>query len=714
MPHLNVAPKDGDIPPFKEFIERLNTLSLSNEGNITQTSSTESIVDFSKQELSVVLLYLDKMKQSQEETRDFHDDLKPFLKEIGDELAKLDDLYRVRGLLVRIVTIREIHEKIEWLLNSKTKQNDADTKLMEAVDLFQRMVKVYEEIAKSSPVENPMRKYVQNVVSHWFFELKARLESKFQIVMKQINWPLTGINSLPGSASTVLGSATFDTLFTALFKIQIPDLEGETENAIRVCLPIELMILPLRKRFLHHFMKKSRTNQLDKPEWYLTQTLNWIKDNSEFLVKNIDPILRLNCDAHDWVSSKIQFICGLLEIVKTKLKADLSELIFDERLFSHTLDEVLSFTRELEVILGGNRLLVRQSCNLFDIYTSDTYFNKLVTLEEKRYNDYIEIILESSTAWLPIITPVDDDDVDEDELRAPEAVDNFVIFLQSISDRSCYISDLSAMQEFIELQLKMIEDFRVRLIQLSRACQDETEVGSNWALSSTYFGIINAINYIIRVLEEWRLTPFFIEATTSCLEHQLDKTISDFKYMLQEMTDRIMSNFDKHLKPKLTKYASLKWFCVQPLDENVRFVSCELLYYISSSMQRLKSQLATGLFSNICHSIARRLNMMVLEDVILKTSFNEEGAKLIARDVQHNMCSLFNSYTSRAEPLFAESTEATTLLNLQRGTAMLLEESIYTPEEDSCLNDLGIEILEPEIALKIAKHRIYVQVVTGN
>lgn len=34
-----------------------------------------------------------------------------------------------------------------------------------------------------------------------------------------------------------------------------------------LCLPIHLLVIPLRKRFLYHFYGARQTNRIDKPEW---------------------------------------------------------------------------------------------------------------------------------------------------------------------------------------------------------------------------------------------------------------------------------------------------------------------------------------------------------------------------------------------------------------------------------------------------------------
>lgn len=59
---------------------------------------------------------------------------------------------------------------------------------------------------------------------------------------------------------------------------------------LNLCLPIRLMITPLKKRFAFHFSGNRRTNRLDRPEWFLTQILTWLRDHLPFLKKYLQPI----------------------------------------------------------------------------------------------------------------------------------------------------------------------------------------------------------------------------------------------------------------------------------------------------------------------------------------------------------------------------------------------------------------------------------------
>lgn len=56
-------------------------------------------------------------------------------------------------------------------------------------------------------------------------------------------------------------------------------------------LPIELLIQPLKKRFLYHFYGNRKTNRIDRPEWYFTQILTWIRDHQDYIGTWVQPVI---------------------------------------------------------------------------------------------------------------------------------------------------------------------------------------------------------------------------------------------------------------------------------------------------------------------------------------------------------------------------------------------------------------------------------------
>lgn len=55
-----------------------------------------------------------------------------------------------------------------------------------------------------------------------------------------------------------------------------------------------MLIVPFRKRFFYHFTGKKQTNQPDKPEWYFSRVLNWIREYRNFLVEWLGPVYEQN------------------------------------------------------------------------------------------------------------------------------------------------------------------------------------------------------------------------------------------------------------------------------------------------------------------------------------------------------------------------------------------------------------------------------------
>lgn len=53
---------------------------------------------------------------------------------------------------------------------------------------------------------------------------------------------------------------------------------------------IDLLVTPLAKRFRFHFFSNRKTNNPDKPEWYLSQILQWIRDQEPFITSNIQVV----------------------------------------------------------------------------------------------------------------------------------------------------------------------------------------------------------------------------------------------------------------------------------------------------------------------------------------------------------------------------------------------------------------------------------------
>lgn len=158
--------------------------------------------------------------------------------------------------------------------------------------------------------------------------------------------------------------------------VQQPSV-GLSANFSPVCLPVTLLVLPLKQRFIYHFTGVKQTNRRDKPEWFLTQTLTWIKDHSEWVEKMVQPIAHTaGCDK---INVKVQFMRALVHLAVEKLNSELAIVQFDDALFAHTVDEALGFERELRESLFYP---ASEPATVF-VLTQAQIFVKWITMEKK-------------------------------------------------------------------------------------------------------------------------------------------------------------------------------------------------------------------------------------------------------------------------------------------------------------------------------------------
>ena len=152
---------------------------------------------------------------------------------------------------------------------------------------------------------------------------------------------------------------------------------GVSKSFEPVCLPVTLLFRPLKQRFIHHFTGTKQTNRRDKPEWFFTQVLTWIKDHSEWVEKMVQPIA--NTAGFDKINVKVEFTRALVQLAVEKLNSELSIVQYDDALFAHIVDEALGFERELR-----DSLLYpsTQPATVF-VLTQGPIFTKWITMEKK-------------------------------------------------------------------------------------------------------------------------------------------------------------------------------------------------------------------------------------------------------------------------------------------------------------------------------------------
>jgi len=101
----------------------------------------------------------------------------------------------------------------------------------------------------------------------------------------------------------------------------------------------------------------------------------------------------------------------------------------------------------------------------------------------------MDAMLSSDTAWLPLGTP------ELDELRVTECGESFLTLLLTITERYSSLPQPGHRLQFLELQLELLDEFRVRLLQLLHETSEP--------LNPRLVAILNTISYLALVLQEW-------------------------------------------------------------------------------------------------------------------------------------------------------------------------------------------------------------------
>ena len=163
-------------------------------------------------------------------------------------------------------------------------------------------------------------------------------------------------------------------------------------------------------------MGSKQTNRADKPEWYFTQILTWIRDHQDFVEQNVQPVYnklnikktsaRVKCYTYYQLDIKksffiiillqiifqIEFIRGLVHIAVEKLHFELPQLSYNDSLFAHCMDEALGFDKEVRNGYG----YPTSEPGVIEIITQAQIFLKWINMEKRcKYNNEIIVILKS-------------------------------------------------------------------------------------------------------------------------------------------------------------------------------------------------------------------------------------------------------------------------------------------------------------------------------
>ena len=268
--------------------------------------------------------------------------------------------------------------------------------------------------------------------------------------------------------------------YTILSSLQLPEPIVKQFELTNIDPALEVL-KPLKKRFKFHFMGKKKTNNPNKPEWYLQQVGTWMKNSKKFFDAIIIPIDNSG-------TSFERFATGLSSQVLNKLKKDIAPKIFDDVDLSHMIDEILNFSQEF------HSFGVEESTLPLLVLLEPVIFQKWLSLERKFAFSKIDDMMLDDQAWTTSAGSRYD---------VSKCTETFVVLLQSITNRFKHLNE-ECQLKFVELQSDLLEDMRLRFAQVVR--QEQT-----FPLTEKYCLILNSSYYLREVMNGWSEIPLYLQ-----------------------------------------------------------------------------------------------------------------------------------------------------------------------------------------------------------
>ncbi|XP_044041303.1 RAD50-interacting protein 1 isoform X2 [Siniperca chuatsi] len=562
----------------------------------------------------------------------------PWMDNLGQTLSQVDTIERHMKYLRCLRHIEELSAAVQQCLMTSS--------VWEAIRAVDSMAALDAGLNQSGC--SHLQDFLRETLQFWHKIIKDRLASDFEKVLTQLLWPIISppTQSLTPAANCQEINSQLELLVTQLLALQTSDdLISQRDLASCVpstqpvssatppspapplCLPIQILLMPLSRRFRYHFYGNRQTNSLSKPEWYLTQVLMWMGNSSTFMEERIQPILDR---AGATISARVELCRGLLSLVQEKVASDASRLLYDDMLFCHLVEEVLQFEKELRSSQSYPAALP----GLLHLLLEDATLQKWLTVEKKMAVEKMDAMLSAEGAWSSQYKDISD----MDELKAPDCAETFMTLLQVITERYRALPCPSAQLKFLGLQRELVDDFRIRLTQVMKE-------ESRCPLGARYCAILNAVNYICTILGDWGDNVFFLQLQQAAVSLGEEAVLgglgvmevgrlaslegSLFEGLLAlldrlkgDMMGRLLEWTMREITEKAKPYCQDRWLSLPSQhDQSTMSLSssaCPMMLCVRNRLLNLHQVLSLSLFQMAWQGLAERLDNFLYQDMLEK------------------------------------------------------------------------------------------------
>lgn len=264
--------------------------------------------------------------------------------------------------------------------------------------------------------------------------------------------------------------------------------------------------------------------------------------------------------------------------------------------------------------------------------------------------------------------------VDEDELKITGCADMFITLLQTITERYESLAQPGHRLQFLDLQLELLDDFRIRLLQIAHEEQIKDIVESKIPM------IANTLYYIENVLLDWGamlhyLNLYYYKTQMEDVvkknniadldeyfelesETVFEGTLSLYRHMRKDLLCTLSEFVMIEIKGRSRPYRKERWFTMENCKEfkslSLTPSACPMFEIIGTRLHQLQKSLTAKLFRIAWRYISQQLDTFLFEELVLENRFSEAGALQFKYDVCRNLLPLFSQFSERPESYFTQ------------------------------------------------------------
>ncbi|WKX96051.1 hypothetical protein Q1695_012481 [Nippostrongylus brasiliensis] len=525
-------------------------------------------------------------------------------------------------------------------------------------------------------------------------ELNDFAQNRLKEVLDSIRYPFEDSTDIRALSSQI---ATITSVLHLIYQIAEHNKTGTGYD--NVC---TVMLEPIGTRFAFHFYGERKTNDIWKPQWYLSQTLNWIQVNLPFFVTVLENISEQSERRKSPSSVFFKYLSDL-PIAKTKALLKQETVLNDVLLFSHILDECISYESQLRELDPD----AYSSC-ILSLFCEQDVLTRWIEIENECCLDRMDEMLSAPDRWKNRFNLMDD----ADQFLVCNCVDAFVSMLQSQQSRSRLLPDIVAQRRFLDLQLLLTDDFRKRLAQIANQAE------SPW--SEPFPNVMNAIWYLRHAVEEWSDFCLLSGVASTGGRAVFDESSAMFKHVWNQMAEDVVVSLRLQTIDVMKPYQQHYWCVMEPRlgtsSRDLTALFCPVLTKIRTTFATTGAQISKASLEELFKRMSSALSTVITEEIVDVTPFSAEGAAQMLFDMENGLIPVLSHIFSRHgvtpnmyyDEAFTTLLGSLKLLSLPWAVITLLKEEIeQAPDEiaEEKLFEMKVYGVNKEIAKRLIRLR---------